>query len=137
LNPSEGAGKRLGRGGLCLLADREKSFQSKYFSYDTRGSVFVVFVRVAIRATTCDSLASYPLLDFLADLQECSTGAEFRLLYDTMANRFSCTGAGHYAADPRVIVVHPNNPTVNYAKSAEMSRLNSPSARSRDAHHRG
>jgi len=44
---------------------------------------------------------SYPLLDFLADIQDVNLVRYPLLLRPRMANRFSCTGAGHYAADPR------------------------------------
>jgi alanine-synthesizing transaminase len=67
---------------------------------------------------------SYPLFDFLADIQDVSL-LRYPLLYDHgWQIDFH---ALEQAITPRtrgVIVVHPNNPTGHYAKSAEMARLN-------------
>jgi alanine-synthesizing transaminase len=68
---------------------------------------------------------SYPLFDFLADIQDVSL-VRYPLLYDHgWQIDFH---ALEQAITPRargVIVVHPNNPTGHYAKSTEMARLNS------------
>ena len=67
---------------------------------------------------------SYPLFDFLADIQDVRL-VRYRLLYDHgWQIDFH---AMEQAITPRtrgVIVVHPNNPTGNYVKSAEMAKLN-------------
>ena len=68
---------------------------------------------------------SYPLFDFLADIQDVSL-VRYPLLYDHgWQMDFH---ALEQAITPRtrgVVVVHPNNPTGHFAKSAEMARLNS------------
>jgi alanine-synthesizing transaminase len=68
---------------------------------------------------------SYPLFDFLADIQVVSL-VRYPLLYDhDWQIDFH---ALQQAISPRtrgVIVVHPNNPTGNFVKSAEMEKLNS------------
>jgi aspartate/methionine/tyrosine aminotransferase len=68
---------------------------------------------------------SYPLFDFLADIQDVSL-VRYPLLYDHgWQIDFH---ALEQAITPRtrgVIVVHPNNPTGNFVKSAEMAKLNS------------
>jgi aspartate/methionine/tyrosine aminotransferase len=68
---------------------------------------------------------SYPLFDFLADIQDVSL-VRYPLLYD---NGWQIDfHALEQAITPRtrgVIVVHPNNPTGHYAKPAEMAKLNS------------
>jgi len=68
---------------------------------------------------------SYPLFDFLADIQDVSL-VRYPLLYDHgWQIDFH---ALEQAITPRtrgVIVVHPNNPTGHFAKQAEMAKLNS------------
>src|SRR6266404_922535 len=68
---------------------------------------------------------SYPLFDFLADIQDVKL-VRYPLLYDHgWQIDFH---ALEQAITPRtrgVIVVHPNNPTGNFAKQAEIARLNS------------
>jgi alanine-synthesizing transaminase len=68
---------------------------------------------------------SYPLFDFLADIQDVNL-VRYPLLYDHgWQIDFH---ALEQAITPRargVIVVHPNNPTGHFAKSAEIARLNS------------
>jgi len=68
---------------------------------------------------------SYPLFDFLADIQDVRL-VRYPLLYDHgWQIDFH---ALEQAITPRaraVIVVHPNNPTGHYAKPAEMAKLNS------------
>jgi aspartate/methionine/tyrosine aminotransferase len=68
---------------------------------------------------------SYPLFDFLADIQDVSL-VRYPLVYDHgWQIDFH---ALEQAITPRtrgVIVVHPNNPTGNFVKSAEMAKLNS------------
>jgi alanine-synthesizing transaminase len=67
---------------------------------------------------------SYPLFDFLADIRDVRL-VRYPLLYDHgWQIDFH---ALEQAITPRtrgVIVVHPNNPTGNYVKSAEMAKLN-------------
>jgi len=68
---------------------------------------------------------SYPLFDFLADIQDVNL-MRYPLLYDHgWQIDFH---ALEQAITPRtrgVIVVHPNNPTGHFAKSAEIAKLNS------------
>ncbi len=68
---------------------------------------------------------SYPLFDFLADIQDVSL-VRYPLLYDHgWQIDFH---ALERAITPRtrgVIVVHPNNPTGHFTKHAEMAKLNS------------
>jgi aspartate/methionine/tyrosine aminotransferase len=68
---------------------------------------------------------SYPLFDFLADIQDVSL-VRYPLLYDHgWQIDFH---ALEQAITPRtrgVIIVHPNNPTGHFAKSAEIAKLNS------------
>jgi aspartate/methionine/tyrosine aminotransferase len=68
---------------------------------------------------------SYPLFDFLADIQDVNL-VRYPLLYDHgWQIDFH---ALEQAITPRtrgVIVVHPNNPTGHYAKHAEIAKLNS------------
>ena len=68
---------------------------------------------------------SYPLFDFLADIQDVKL-VRYPLLYDHgWQIDFH---ALERAITPRtrgVIVVHPNNPTGHFAKQAEIARLNS------------
>jgi len=72
---------------------------------------------------------SYPLLDFLADIQDVKL-VSYPLLYDhgwqidlhTLEQRMS----GRCRA---VLLVHPNNPTGSYVKAAERDRLNQLCAR--------
>jgi alanine-synthesizing transaminase len=68
---------------------------------------------------------SYPLFDFLADIQDVSL-VRYPLLYDHgWQIDFH---ALEQAITPRtrgVIVVHPNNPTGHFAKRAEIAKLNS------------
>jgi alanine-synthesizing transaminase len=67
---------------------------------------------------------SYPLFDFLADIQDVSL-VRYPLLYD---HEWQIDfHAMEQAITPRtrgVIVVHPNNPTGHFAKQAEMAKLN-------------
>jgi alanine-synthesizing transaminase len=67
---------------------------------------------------------SYPLFDFLADIQDIKL-VRYPLLYDH--GWLIDFHALEQAITPRtrgVIVVHPNNPTGHFAKIAEMSKLN-------------
>jgi aspartate/methionine/tyrosine aminotransferase len=67
---------------------------------------------------------SYPLFDFLADIQDVSL-VRYPLLYDH--GWHIDFHALEQAITPRtrgVIVVHPNNPTGNFVNSGEMSKLN-------------
>ncbi len=68
---------------------------------------------------------SYPLFDFLADIQDVRL-VRYSLLYDHgWQIDFH---ALEQAITPRtrgVIVVHPNNPTGNFVKSGEIAKLNS------------
>jgi len=67
---------------------------------------------------------SYPLFDFLADIQDVSL-VRYPLLYDH--GWHIDFHALEQAITPRtrgVIVVHPNNPTGHFTKQAEMAKLN-------------
>src|SRR3989454_8928107 len=68
---------------------------------------------------------SYPLFDFLADIQDVNL-VSYPLLYD---HEWQIDfHALEQAITPRtrgVIVVHPNNPTGHFAKSADIAKLNS------------
>jgi len=68
---------------------------------------------------------SYPLFDFLADIQDVNL-VRYPLLYD---HEWQIDfHALEQAITPRtrgVIVVHPNNPTGHFAKSADIAKLNS------------
>ena len=67
---------------------------------------------------------SYPLFDFLADIQDVRL-VRYRLLYDHgWQIDFHAMEQGITPRTRGVIVVHPNNPTGNYVKSAEMAKLN-------------
>jgi alanine-synthesizing transaminase len=68
---------------------------------------------------------SYPLFDFLADIQDVSL-VRYPLVYDHgwQIDFYAL----EQAITPRtrgIIVVHPNNPTGHFAKHAEMAKLNS------------
>lgn len=68
---------------------------------------------------------SYPLFDFLADLQDVNL-VRYPLIYDH-GWQIDFHSLEH-AITPRtrgVIVVHPNNPTGHYTKPPEMAKLNS------------
>jgi len=68
---------------------------------------------------------SYPLFDFLADIQDVNL-VRYQLLYDH-GWRVDFH-ALEQAITPRtrgVIVVHPNNPTGHFVKSADLAKLNS------------
>jgi len=68
---------------------------------------------------------SYPLFDFLADIQDVSL-VRYPLLYDH--GWLIDFHALEQAITPRtrgVIVVHPNNPTGHFAKHGEIAKLNS------------
>ena len=112
----------------AYYADREESVSVEDIFLTTSTSEAYSYVF----RTLCDPgdellipSPSYPLLDFLADIQDVNL-VRYPLLYDHgWQIDFH---ALEQAITPRtrgVIVVHPNNPTGNYAKSAEMSRLNS------------
>jgi alanine-synthesizing transaminase len=68
---------------------------------------------------------SYPLFEFLADLQDVKL-ASYELIYDhgwqldfpSLENALTARTRG-------VVVVHPNNPTGSYVQSGEMETLNS------------
>src|SRR5260370_39470056 len=68
---------------------------------------------------------SYPLLDFLADIQDVNL-VRYPLLYDHgWQIDFHALEQAITPQTRGVIVVHPNNPTGNFVKSAEMAKLNS------------
>src|SRR6266446_5531761 len=68
---------------------------------------------------------SYPLFDFLADIQDVSL-VRYPLLYDHgWQIDFRALEQAITPRTRRVIVVHPNNPTGHFAKQAEIARLNS------------
>jgi alanine-synthesizing transaminase len=109
-------------------ADREEkvSVEDIFLTTSTSEAYSYVF------RTLCDAgdellipSPSYPLFDFLAEIQDVSL-VRYPLIYDHgWQIDFH---ALEQAITPRtrgVIVVHPNNPTGHFAKSAEMARLNS------------
>jgi aspartate/methionine/tyrosine aminotransferase len=68
---------------------------------------------------------SYPLFDFLAEIQDVSL-VRYPLLYDDgWQIDFHALEQGITPRTRGVIVVHPNNPTGHFAKPAEMAKLNS------------
>ncbi len=67
---------------------------------------------------------SYPLFDFLAEIQDVSL-VRYPLLYDHgWQIDFHALEQGITPRTRGVIVVHPNNPTGHFAKPAEMAKLN-------------
>ena len=67
---------------------------------------------------------SYPLFDFLADLHDVKL-VRYRLLYDHgWLVDFHALEKAVTSRTRAIIVVHPNNPTGHFAKSAETSKLN-------------
>src|SRR5437867_3811041 len=68
---------------------------------------------------------SYPLFDFLADIQDVSL-VRYPLLYDHgWQIDFHALEQAITSRTRGVIVVHPNNPTGHFAKQAEIEKLNS------------
>ena len=68
---------------------------------------------------------SYPLFDFLADIQDVSL-VRYPLLYDHgWQIDFHALEQGITPRTRGVIVVHPNNPTGHFAKQGEIAKLNS------------
>jgi len=68
---------------------------------------------------------SYPLFDFLADIQDVSL-VRYPLLYDHgWQIDFHALEQGITPRTRGVIVVHPNNPTGHFAKQGEIPKLNS------------
>src|SRR6202162_3095333 len=68
---------------------------------------------------------SYPLFEFLADLQDV-TLAPYELIYDHgWQMDFPSLEKAVTARTRGVVVVHPNNPTGSYVEAAEMKMLNS------------
>jgi aspartate/methionine/tyrosine aminotransferase len=125
-NPRGLESARRAIAGYC--ADREEriSVEDIFLTTSTSEAYSYVF------RTLCDPgdellipSPSYPLFDFLADIQDVSL-VRYPLLYDHgWQIDFH---ALEQAVTPRtrgVIVVHPNNPTGHFAKSTEMARLNS------------
>jgi len=111
----------------AYYADREESVSVEDIFLTTSTSEAYSYVF----RTLCDPgdellipSPSYPLLDFLADIQDVNL-VRYPLLYDHgWQIDFH---ALEQAITPRtrgVIVVHPNNPTGNFVKSAEMAKLN-------------
>jgi len=67
---------------------------------------------------------SYPLFDFLADIQDVSL-VRYPLLYDHgWQIDFHSLGQAITPRTRGVIVVHPNNPTGHFTKPAEIAKLN-------------
>jgi alanine-synthesizing transaminase len=67
---------------------------------------------------------SYPLFDFLGDIQDVKL-VRYRLLYDHgWQIDFHALEQAITRRTRAVIVVHPNNPTGHFTKSAEMEKLN-------------
>src|SRR5258708_3048706 len=68
---------------------------------------------------------SYPLFDFLAEIQDVSL-VRYPLIYDHgWQIDFHALQQGITPRTRGVIVVHPNNPTGHFAKHAQMAKLNS------------
>jgi len=68
---------------------------------------------------------SYPLFDFLAEIQDVKL-VRYPLLYDHgWQIDFHALEQAVTARSRAVIAVHPNNPTGNFLKPAEMAKLNS------------
>jgi aspartate/methionine/tyrosine aminotransferase len=68
---------------------------------------------------------SYPLFDFLAEIQDVSL-VRYPLIYDHgWQIDFHALEQGITPRTRGIIVVHPNNPTGHFAKPAEMAKLNS------------
>ncbi len=68
---------------------------------------------------------SYPLFDFLADIQDVSL-VRYPLLYDHgWQIDFHVLEQAITLRTRGIIVVHPNNPTGHFAKQAEIAKLNS------------
>jgi aspartate/methionine/tyrosine aminotransferase len=68
---------------------------------------------------------SYPLFDFLADIQDVSL-VRYPLLYDHgWQIDFHALEQAITLRTRGIIVVHPNNPTGHFAKQAEVAKLNS------------
>jgi len=68
---------------------------------------------------------SYPLFDFLADIQDVKL-VRYPLLYDHgWQTDFHTLEQAITSRTRGVIVVHPNNPTGHYTKLAEIAKLNS------------
>src|SRR6267154_4316584 len=112
----------------AYYADREESVSVEDIFLTTSTSEAYSYVF----RTLCDPgdellipSPSYPLLDFLADIQDVNL-VRYPLLYDHgWQIDFH---ALEQAITPRtrgVIVVHPSNPTGNFVKSAEIAKLNS------------
>jgi len=108
-------------------AERQESFRVENIFLTTSTSEAYSFV-FRMLCNPGDELLipspSYPLFDFLADIQDV-TLVRYPLLYDHgWQVDFH---ALEQAISPRtrgLIVVHPNNPTGHYAKRDEMARLN-------------
>ena len=67
---------------------------------------------------------SYPLFDFLADIQDVNL-VRYPLLYDHgWHTEFHALEQAITPKTRGVIVVHPNNPTGHYAKQSEIEKLN-------------
>src|SRR5467141_2648931 len=109
-------------------ADREETVSAEDIFLTTSTSEAYSYVF----RTLCDPgdellipTPSYPLFDFLADIQDVSL-VRYPLLYDH--GWLIDFHALEQAITPRtrgVIVVHPNNPTGHFAKHGEIAKLNS------------
>jgi alanine-synthesizing transaminase len=124
-NPRGLEGARRAVAGYYADRDDSVSVEDIFLTTSTSEAYSYVF------RTLCDPgdellipSPSYPLFDFLAEIQDVRL-VRYPLLYDHgWQIDFR---AMEQAITPRtrgVIVVHPNNPTGNYVKSAEMTKLN-------------
>src|SRR5258708_26710908 len=112
----------------AYYADREESVSVEDIFLTTSTSEAYSYVF----RTLCDPgdellipSPSYPLLDFLADIQDVNL-VRYPLLYDHgWQIDFHALEQAITPQTRGVIVVHPNNPTGNFVKSAEMAKLNS------------
>src|SRR5258707_720789 len=111
----------------AYYADREESVSVEDIFLTTSTSEAYSYVF----RTLCDPgdellipSPSYPLLDFLADIQDVNL-VRYPLLYEHgWQIDFHALEQGITPRTRGVIVVHPNNPTGHFAKRAEIAKLN-------------
>ena len=125
-NPKGLESARRAVAGYCADRGENVSVEDVFLTTSTSEAYSYVF------RTICDPgdellipSPSYPLFDFLADIEDVNL-VRYPLLYDHGWQ--IDLHALEQAITPRtrgVIVVNPNNPTGNFAKPAEMAKLNS------------
>src|SRR6267142_2070343 len=113
MNPIRRGWKALGARSLPIMPIERKAYSYVFRTLCDPGDELLI------------PSPSYPLLDFLADIQDVNL-VRYPLLYDHgWQIDFH---ALEQAITPRtrgVIVVNPNNPTGHFAKNAEITKLNS------------